>query len=250
MAGAAAALAVLALAAVGCGDEDGGGAGGPDARSELGGSARTKTLDRARTQRPGGPAAWVAHEARLGPGDSFRHTHEFAFVYTRRGRFVLRIGGRSRALREGEGAAVAEGASHRHSAGPDGGVLWEVRLAPPGAPAPPGPKTSRVFESEPLRGIPPSPTASFIEVSLPPRGGETTVHTHPGPEFIYQLAGRIDYQNAIVGTKKLGPGDAEGIPPGTPVQKRNPSARSTKFLSLFLVDPGRPFAPRATFETR
>jgi hypothetical protein len=32
------------------------------------------------------------------------------------------------------------------------------------------------------------------------------------------------------------------------VQKRNPYARPASFLSLFLVDPERPFAPKATFD--
>lgn len=38
-----------------------------------------------------------------------------------------------------------------------------------------------------------------------------------------------------------------GIPPGTPVQKRNPFKRPAVFLSWFLVDPDRPFAPKARF---
>jgi quercetin dioxygenase-like cupin family protein len=73
------------------------------------------------------------------------------------------------------------------------------------------------------------------------------VHTHPGPELIYTLSGEIDYQNGLVGSKRLGPGALEGIPPGVPVQKRNPSDREATFLSWFLVDPKKPFAPRAEF---
>jgi quercetin dioxygenase-like cupin family protein len=84
-------------------------------------------------------------------------------------------------------------------------------------------------------------------VILPPRGGLTTVHTHPGTEFIYMTEGRIDYENALVGVKRLGPGGAEAIPPDTPVQKRNPYRREAVFLSWFLVDPGEPFAPEAEF---
>jgi quercetin dioxygenase-like cupin family protein len=85
-------------------------------------------------------------------------------------------------------------------------------------------------------------------VRVPPRGGRTTVHTHPGPEFIYMTRGRIEYENALVGTRRLGPGGAEAIPPGTPVQKRNPYEREAVFLSWFLVDPDKPFAPEAEFE--
>ncbi len=35
-----------------------------------------------------------------------------------------------------------------------------------------------------------------------------------------------------------------------PVQKRNPSPGPASFPSWFLVDPAKPFAPPATFETR
>jgi quercetin dioxygenase-like cupin family protein len=104
-----------------------------------------------------------------------------------------------------------------------------------------------VFESEPLQGIPANPVASFLSVRAPARGGQTTVHTHPGPEFIYLLSGQIDYQNALIGTRRMRPGDAEGIPPDTPVQKRNPYAKDAVFLSWFLVDPDKPFAPATRF---
>ena len=50
-----------------------------------------------------------------------------------------------------------------------------------------------VFISPTLKGISKNPLAVFVVVKVPP-GGETSVHTHPGPEFIYQLSGGIDYQ--------------------------------------------------------
>ena len=82
-----------------------------------------------------------------------------------------------------------------------------------------------------------------------PVGGETSVHTHPGPELIYQLRGRIYYQNALIGTKLMGPGDVEGIPPLTGVQKRNLYTEDAEFLSWFLVDASQPFASPALFNT-
>ena len=151
-----------------------------------------------------------------------------------------------RTLAAGQGVAVRGGSLHRHRADEAGAVLWEFRLARPGA-APVRGATRRVFESEPLRGIPTPAEASFLAVTLAPRGGRTTVHAHPGPELIYQLSGRIDYQNALIGTKRLGPGGLEGIPPETAVQKRNPYKEPAVFLSWFLVDPDRPFAPKASF---
>jgi quercetin dioxygenase-like cupin family protein len=250
---AAAVLGAVTASLVACGDDS----AGPSRQGErgagvgaLGGSAATRALAQTRLDdRPSGELAWVAHETRLEPGETVAHRHELAFVYARRGSHTLRgAAGRQRSLREGEGAAVEADQPHRHEARGDGSTVWEIRLAPPASEASPRAGAARrVFESEPLEGIPTRARASFIEVSVPPRGGRTTVHTHPGPEFIYQLSGRIDYQNAIIGTRRLGPGGAEGIPPDTAVQKRNPFARPATFLSFFLVDPDRPFAPKARF---
>jgi quercetin dioxygenase-like cupin family protein len=227
-------LAVLAAGGAGCGGDDSepapaddGGAG----MGALGGGTRVETLAKARlAEPPAGELVWVADEFRLEQGGKLAHAHEPAFVYTRRG--------------AGEAAAfVRAGTRHTHHGD---AVLWEVRLAGPGSAAPEG-ASRRVFESEPLEGVPSPAAVSFLEVTVPPRGGSTTVHTHPGPELIYQLDGRIDYQNAIVGTRRLGPGGLEGIPPDTAVQKRNPFERPATFLSWFLVDPDKPFAPRASF---
>jgi len=242
------ALALAAASAfAACGDDSnavGGGAGGAGA---LGGGARVDTLAGATlAAHPPGALAWLADEIRPPAGEGLTHRHELAFVYARRGSHRLQAAGRERTLAPSQGAAVRGGSLHHHDADDDGAVLWEFRLARPGAAAVRG-ATRRVFESEPLRGIPAPAEASFLAVTLAPRGGRTTVHAHPGPELIYQLSGRIDYQNALIGTTRLGPGGLEGIPPETAVQKRNPYKEPAVFLSWFLVDPDRPFAPKASF---
>jgi quercetin dioxygenase-like cupin family protein len=237
-------LTVLGLA--GCGDSGEEAAERPGVRGALGGDARVTTLARAQLPtRPAGPVAWVADELRLRPGRPLEHAHEPAFVYAREGATLLALRGKEMRLDEGRGAFVSGEAPHLHAVTDEPAAVWEIRLAEPGAPAPAGAR--RVFESEPLEGIPRRPLASFLEVTVPARGGETTVHTHPGPEFIYQLEGRIEYQNALIGTRELGPGGAEAIPPDTAVQKRNSFAADASFLSWFLVDPDEPFAPAARF---
>jgi hypothetical protein len=248
-----AALVALLLAGVltACGDDSGDELDSGDRGAgvgALGGGAKTETLARTRLARPPiGELVWTAREIRLAPGDAIEHEHELAFVYGRRGEHSL-TGAGEEPIGEGRAVAVPARARHTHQAGDKEVVIWEIRLAPPGADPPPGARGAPgVFESEPLEGIPSPADVSLIEVTVPPRGGRTTVHTHPGPEFIYQLDGRIDYQNAIVGTKRLGPRGAEGIPPDTAVQKRNPYADPATFLSLFLVDPDQPFAPQADF---
>ncbi len=144
---------------------------------------------------------------------------------------------------------VAAGELHQHSAPAGQSLFWEVRLAEPGAaPAPKLPNATLVFDSLPLRGIPVSPMATFVLVRVPV-GGETSIQTHPGPELIYQLSGKIDYQNALIGTKLMGPGQIEGIPPSIGVRKRNPYDEDAEFLSWFLVDASQPFASPAAFAT-
>ena len=237
---------LCALALVGCGAERDEEVEPPGARRALGGDAKVATLARARlAERPAGPIAWVGDEVALARGRAPVHRHEAAFVYARRGTSGLERRGKSVRLKAGQAAFVPARAPHRHLGAGGGATLWEVRLAAPDSPPSPGGR--RVFASDPLRGIPARPLASFLEVELPARGGMTTVHTHPGPEFIYQLEGRIDYQNALIGTKRLGPGGAEAIPPDTAVQKRNPFPADARFLSWFLVDPDQPFAPAAEF---
>jgi quercetin dioxygenase-like cupin family protein len=237
---------VAALGLAGCGGDGEEAVERPGVRGALGGTAAVTTLARAQLDsRPAGPVAWVADAFRLTPGRPLEHAHEPAFVYVREGAALLTDRGEEERLGVGRGAFVPGGASHRHGAANQSATVWEIRLAAPGAPSPSGAR--RVFESEPLQGIPERPLASFLEVTVPARGGATTVHTHPGPEFIYQLAGRIEYENALIGARKLGPGGAEGIPPDTAVQKRNPFAADASFLSWFLVDPDEPFAPGARF---
>jgi quercetin dioxygenase-like cupin family protein len=244
---AALAAAAAALTLAGCGD-DGEATERPGIRGALGGEARVETLARTRLPAsPTGPVSWVADELRLSPGRELEHSHEPAFVQGRAATSALAVDGQRTRIEEGEGAFVPGGRPHRHRAAGGPATLWEIRLAPPGAAPLTG--SRRVFESEPLEGIPSRPLASFLEVTVPARGGETTVHTHPGPEFIYQLEGRIEYQNELIGSRRLGPGGAEAIPPDTAVQKRNPFPADARFLSWFLVDPRKPFAPLAEFRS-
>ena len=214
----------------------------------LGGSAETRLLgQRILADTPAQGVAWVANEARLAAGDAQEHSHEFAFVYAKEGIHALRIGTGVDMLKPGEGAAVPAVTNHRHEAPEGGSLFWEVRLAHLGPePSSDLPGARLIFANEVLGDIPDNPLAAFVDVLIPP-GGRTSVHTHPGPEFIYQLSGRIIYENAIIGAREMGPGEVEGIPPETGVQKRNPFETSAEFLSWFLVDPNEPFASPAQF---
>jgi quercetin dioxygenase-like cupin family protein len=243
-----ASVAVL-LCLGGCGNGGNESASGDDRGAgvgALGADARVETLARASLRASPPPdSVWVADEFHLRPGRALTRDGEFAFVYAREGDHELVLDGGRRALAEGQAAATPAGEVRSHRAREDMATVWEIRLASQGSPVPAGAR--RVFESEPLEGLPERVALSFLAVTVPPRGGRTTVHTHPGPELVYELSGTIDYQNALIGTRKLGPGGLEGIPPDTPVQKRNPYREPAVFLSWFAVDPDKPFAPAASF---
>ena len=218
--------------------------------SALGGNAETKLIaQRVLQDLSAGDLVWAAYETRLESGEIITHSHEFAFVYVLTGSLLFNQGLPSRTLEPIQGEAVTANIAHRHGAIDGESIFWEILLTAQGSGPPPDSGNSRlVFESAMLLDIPDAPLATFVLVFVPP-GGQTSVHTHPGPELIYQLSGRIDYENALIGVRSMGVGDVEGVPPDTAVQKRNPFDEGAAFLSWFLVDTALPFATAARFES-
>lgn len=212
----------------------------------LGGNAETTFLFRLSLDDiPGGPLAWVTHRLEMEAGEEMIHRHQTAFVYAVKGIHDLIAGSTSR-IEEGQAASVRSEVEHTHRASWGPAVFWETRLDRPGS-APAGFDAETIFESPVLEGIPDNPMVIFVLVTVPP-GGETSIHTHPGPEFIYQLSGSIDLQDGITGVRRMIAGDAEGILPGTAVQKRNPYDEPARFLSWFLVDSTQDFASPGVFK--
>ena len=251
----AALAASLGLAACG-GEPDNAGREGTanpsgGAAGALGGGAETTTLARQENvERPRGRLVWSAWRITLEPGQVLRHRHGTSTVFAEEGEHRLSTEQPGPVVAVGEGAAVPAGTLHRHEpAAGASSTFSEVVLTAPGSRLPRARDAQRLFQSDVLRGVPRRATLQFIEVRLPP-GTETSVHTHPGPEFIAGTEGRFDYENAIEGARRFGPGDTAGIPPDTPVQKRNRSGAEAVFLSWFLVDPDEPFAPGARFADR
>ena len=248
---AATCAALVVLAACGSDARDSGGTGSPEGAAgggggsagsagttgALGGSDETVLLAEATAPLPEAPLAWTAYDV-----PRLKHGHGPSFVHARADT-TLTVADDRKTLMEGQAAFVPGGAPHEHG----DGLAWDVVLAAPGAAPPPGVTAPPVFASKPLEGLPNgSAKLSALLVTLPP-GAQTSVHTHPGPEFIYVTRGRFDYQNAIVGQVKTGEGDGHTLRTDTAVQKRNPSGGPAAFLSWFIVDPDKPFAPPASF---
>ncbi len=255
-------LALVVPSLAGCGDdssgqqgsasgqadtEQSGGGGGGD--GALGGNAKVTTLARApiRSQPPD-TAAWNAWRVELQPGDKVEHSHAFSTVYAQEGAHMLTVGSEQKTIKPQGGAIVTDGQTHTHQAGDKPSIFWDVLLAKPGTDLPAASGAERIFETEPLEGIPQQAEVAFLDVVLPP-GGKTTVHSHPGPETIYITNGPFEYQNGIEGSTTVQEGDLKSIPPDTAVQKRNPGDGKPRFLSWFIVDPSKKFAPPTNFES-
>ena len=249
----------LLLAACGGGDSDGGAPEPPPPEAGTGaismgggalgdGSITVPVAQGLLDAQPGATVAWTAFTIELGEGDTVAGTGEAGFLYVVAGRADVEWGEQERGLGPEEGVLVNAGVPFRLRAAGGAATVWDIRLRPPADGAAPdyAPAATLAWRSDPLQDIPPLPLAVMALVTVPP-GGQTIVHTHPGPEFIVVTAGRIDYQNAHKEALGVGVGTAETIGPGVQVQKRNPYDEDGVFLSLFLVDAGQPFASAARF---
>lgn len=211
--------------------------GGMD--NALGGSARTDTLAQVTVEElPDGPLAWSAFEV-----EDVEHRHAGGFVHAREDT-TLTLDGEERSLRAGEAAYVAADVAHTHG----DGTSWDVLLAAPDVAPPDGATGGTLFTSGELVGVPETPVELHaVLVELAP-GSSTSVHIHPGPEFIHVTEGSFVYENDRVGSLETGKGDGHAIGPDVPVQKRNPEdGGDAAFLSWFVVDPDEPFASEASF---
>ena len=256
-------LIATAVALVACGGGDGGDpdvAEGPAPEAgagtlSMGGGAlgdqstTTPVAQGLLDAQPGATVAWTAFTIELGDGDAVEGSGDAGFLYVVAGRIDVEWGDQERSLGPEEGVLVNAGVPFELRARDGPATVWDIRLRPPADEAAPdyAPAATFAWRSDPLQDIPPLPLAVMAIVTVPP-GGQTIVHTHPGPEFIVVTSGRIDYQNAFKQAPGVGVGTTESIGPGVQVQKRNPYDEDGVFLSLFLVDAGQPFASAARFD--
>lgn len=210
-------------------------------QAQLGTMARVTPLAKQQADGLAGHAlVWIAD--RITTTEEVTHQHELGFVYAEGAAHTLRMGDQTTTIDPGQATAITM-VSHTHSPG----TFIEMRLSAPGsAPLPNG---TRVFATEVVQGIPAGTVnLQLADVVLPPNGGQTNIHTHPGTETIYARAGSFEYQSALHGTELLQVGAVRSLPPNTPVQKRNTSSQEAAFLALFIVDPEQPLASEARFD--
>jgi hypothetical protein len=140
-------------------------------------------------------------------------------------------------------------AAAQSAAGPTGlvaeanGKVWLFTLGPSGASSPGG---STVVEVGPLPTVvAPEYLLRVNEASGPP-GSITPIHSHPGSEATYVLAGEETFKTPH-GLKRISAGRAEaGHAPDTPMQASSSGSVDLYALVMFVVDATRPFSSPAT----
>ena len=123
-----------------------------------------------------------------------------------------------------------------------GGKIWLFTLGPSGGSSPGG---AKVAEVGPLPKVVANEYLLRINEASGPPGSITTVHTHPGSEAFYVLAGEQSIRTPD-GTIRVSIGQPQTGPRGnTPLQVSNSGSSELHALVLFLVDATKPFSSPA-----
>ncbi len=125
-----------------------------------------------------------------------------------------------------------------------GGRVWLFTLGPVGGSSAGG---TKVAEVGPLPQVVATQYLLRINEASGPPGSTTTVHTHPGSEAFYVLAGEQSIRTPQ-GTIRVKVGQPETGPGGdTPLQVSSSGSTDLLALVMFVVDATRPFSSPATF---
>jgi hypothetical protein len=125
------------------------------------------------------------------------------------------------------------------------GKAWLLTLGPMGG-ALPG--TGKIVEIGPVPPIAADQYLLRINCASGPPGATTAVHTHPGSEAFYVLAGQLS-QRTPHGVKSASAGQSmPGHDAGTPMEVASTGTTDLSALVMFVVDAGKPFSSPADFE--
>ena len=125
------------------------------------------------------------------------------------------------------------------------GKVWLFTLGSKGGSTLGGSKVVEIGPVSPITA--PEYLLRINNVSGPP-GAKTPVHTHPGTEAFYVLAGRLG-QKTSHGVSHVDIGQSmPGHGPDTPMEVFSSGTSDLNVLIMFVVDATRPFSPPAKFE--
>ena len=125
------------------------------------------------------------------------------------------------------------------------GKAWLFTLGPAGGSSAGG---AKMVEIGPLPAVTaPQYLLRINEASGPP-GSITPVHSHPGSEAVYVLAGEESFRTPH-GVKRVAAGKAEaGHGADTPMQASSSGSVDLRALIMFVVDATKPFSKPATMQ--
>ena len=123
------------------------------------------------------------------------------------------------------------------------GKVWLFTLGPAGGASTGG---TKMVEVGPLPTIAASEYLLRVNEASGPPGSVTPVHSHPGSEAAYVLAGEQSFRTPH-GVTRVAAGRAEaGHGPGMPMQVSSSGAEGLRALVMFVVDAGKPFSKPET----
>ncbi len=125
-----------------------------------------------------------------------------------------------------------------------GGKVWLFTLGPTGRASAGG---TKVAEVGPLPNVAAMEYLLRINEASGPPGSITAVHTHPGSEAFYVLAGETSSRTPH-GVMRVGAGEAAtGHGADTPMQVSSSGSTDLHSLVMFVVDAAKPFSSPAKF---
>jgi mannose-6-phosphate isomerase-like protein (cupin superfamily) len=127
-----------------------------------------------------------------------------------------------------------------------GGKVWLFTLGPAGDKASAG--GTKIAEIGPVADLIATEYLLRVNEASGSPGSITSVHTHPGSEVFYVLAGETS-QRTPHGVSRVGAGQSmAGHGPNTPMQVSSSGSVDLHSLALFVVDATKPFSSPAKFE--
>jgi hypothetical protein len=124
------------------------------------------------------------------------------------------------------------------------GRAWLFTLGPAGGASADGAK--KMAEIGPLPAVTASQYLLRVNEASGPPGSVTPVHSHPGSEAVYVLAGEESFRTPH-GVKRIRAGQADaGHGPDTPMQASSSGSENLQALIMFVVDATKPFSKPAT----
>ena len=140
-------------------------------------------------------------------------------------------------------AQAQAAASPMSLAAESNGKAWLFTLGPAGGSSSGG---TKMTEIGPVPEVAATQYLLRINEASGPPGSVTPVHSHPGSEAVYVLAGEQSFKTPH-GVKRVAAGQsAAGHGPDTPMQASNSGSVDLRALIMFVVDATKPFSKPAT----